>query len=224
MRWLLVLVAVGSAGCAHRFECTAHGGTQVLGLQSEHFEVTGELREPELRLEVARLERLRDSFALFLGVEPRPSARIPVVVMAPGGPAEFVEDTSGWVAGDISPVLVTSAEFMESSTGLHTASSTAHELSHLLVRSWIPRLPRWLDEGLAEYVGDANFKRDDVVRFGRWQWTNDFSVASLETMWAWRAPITAPGEAGRLYQSAWAWVHYFANRDEKRLTRLWAEL
>lgn len=103
-------------------------------------------------------------------------------------------------------------------------SADAHELVHLVSRFWLPDQPRWIAEGLATYLGDAEFVDASVVHFGRWEWRDTSTLLPLEKLWAWDVDPPARSEEHELYQSAWAWIHYFANHDEARLARLWQAL
>ena len=214
-RWGWVACLILSGCSAHRFECRQHGGEAVYEVTSNHFQVVGELPPADLQREVVKLERLWDAYSVFFNHEPtESSARLLVVMMAAGGSNEFIENTSGFMAGEDTPVLVT--ETLE--TSQQVLSSSAHELVHLVSQSWLRRQPRWFAEALAEYLGDAEFKSSDTVRFGRWRDSVSTTVVPLQALWRWK-PRNAD-ETRTLYFSAWAWLHYFANRDEARLRKL----
>ena len=219
--WLAAL-GVAASGCAHRFECERHGGAPVFRVTSNHFVVTANLPAADVRREVRRLEGLWDAWAAFLQHEPAAPGRLPVLVTRDEGPAEFFPDHSGFVHFDLDPVMVTSVFDVRVGGKAKRVGANAHELVHLVSRHWLPRQPRWLAEGLAEYLGDAEFIRDDTVRFGRWAWAGG-DVEPLEALWAWDGPAPPVQETDH-YQSAWAWLHYLANRDEARLAKLWVEL
>lgn len=213
------------SGCAaHRYECERHGGRPSVRIDSEHFTVTSDLPEDEARVEVRRLERLWDAYSVFFNAEPTTTARVPVLVSQDEAAAELMGDDAiaGFFFASIEPLLVTTVRDWEVGGNIVRTSAGAHELVHLVSRFWLPRQPRWIAEGLAEYLGDAQFKSEDVVRFGRWQWGGGSRVHTLDELWQWDEVV--PKDQRSLYESAWAWVHYLANREEGKLKRLWLAL
>lgn len=211
------------SGCAHRLECTEHGGGQVRRIETTHFVVSSDLPEPLLKTEVRKLEQLWDAWVVFFGSAPSETTQLQVVLSSSGTANEFVADSSGFVRFT-APAMLFSEVTTYSVKGKELSySSNAHELVHLVSHFWLPRQARWISEGLAEYLGDAEFKREAVIRMGRWQWQGG-AVDSLEALWAWDEMRETGARQTELYQSAWAWIHYFSNRDEARLARLWAAL
>lgn len=82
-----------------------------------------------------------------------------------------------------------------------------HECTHALLHTWLPQVPLWLDEGLAEYFEVARDKRvrqnphlplvQSAVRLGQLPRLEE--LESLENL----------DEMGRdEYCDAWAWVHF----------------
>jgi hypothetical protein len=228
MRALIVVVLLSSCATTtptHRLECTAHGGRPVLRLESEHFEVIGEFPAPLLRAETRKLEQLWDAWVAFFGANPATTAKLQVVLARQGASSEFIDDTSGFVRHRVPAQLFSTLYTRgEGEQEVAYASSNAHELVHLVTVFWLPRQPRWIAEGLADYLEDAKFTRDDVVRMGAWKDIYSYSVATLEELWAWDE-MRETGERQRfMYASAGAWVHYLSNRDEARLAALWKAL
>jgi hypothetical protein len=107
-----------------------------------------------------------------------------------------------------------------------------HELAHAFVAAYLPKAPRFLNEGLAEYL--ATIRRDgDRVLLGRpsrarvFARTHDISVPtgsyivtfaelpSLATLSAiTRDQMTAPGKGPGNYAAAWGLVHMlYGNAD-----------
>jgi len=82
-----------------------------------------------------------------------------------------------------------------------------HECTHALLHTWLPQVPLWLDEGLAEYFEAA---RDKRVRQNSHHAVIEAAVASsqlprLEEL----EMLDALDEMGRdEYRDAWAWVHF----------------
>lgn len=224
MRRIWLALGVAATGCAHhRFECERDGGGPVLRVTTEHFAVTSDLPADALSREARRLENLWDSWAAFLQHEPAATGRVPVLVTRDDGVHEFSPGHDGFVVFGLEPVTVTAVREYTRLGKAEQLAANAHELVHLVSAYWLPRQPRWLAEGLASYLGDAQFVRGDQVRFGRWAWEGG-TVEPLEALWGWdEAPVDGAEERAH-YQSAWAWLHYLANRDEARLARLWVEL
>jgi glycosyltransferase involved in cell wall biosynthesis len=116
------------------------------------------------------------------------------------------------------------AFFVESDTRLavyaqwgdRVAEDLRHEVAHGYLHSVVPKLPLWLDEGLAEYAevprGDAGLNRphlrlllDKLASFG---WKPD--LTRLERM-------ASANELTQLdYAEAWAWVHWLMETDPAR--------
>lgn len=221
--WWGLAVAVLGVGCAaHRFECERHGGRPVLQIESAHFVVRSDLPEREVRSELADLERLWDAFSVFFKHAPTVMARVPVLLTLNEATSEFIPNTAGFFTAAVEPLLAISVRDYIIDGKVVRGSVSAHELVHLVSRSWLPRQPRWLSEGLAEYLGDARVWRDGSVTFGRWQWPSGAGLLTLDELWAW--DDRQPADASVHYGSAWAWLHYLANRDEERLGRLWEAL
>lgn len=219
----LALLSLLVSGCAaHRFECVQHGGRPAIRIESDHFAATSDLPAEELTLELRRLERLWDAYSVFFQYEPTTTGRVPVLVSRDEAADEFIAGSGGFFVASIEPIFVTTVQDFDVSGKTVRRSASAHELVHLVSRFWLPRQSRWIAEGLAEYLGDADFKREEVVRFGRWQWSDRYALHPLPDLWDW--DIGAPVIRADLYESAWAWIHYLANRDEARLARLWQAL
>lgn len=217
--WLVV--GLVSSSCAvHRFECEKHGGSAMLRIDSEHFSVTSDLPASDLRVEVRRLERLWDAFAVFLQHDPPPGERLRIVLSQANIAGEFVPDAAGFVTWGLNPLMLTTVIGKSSN---RTWSTNAHELVHVMSRHSLPNQPRWIAEGLAEYLGDARFASEYVVKFGRWAW-DDGPVEPLASLWAWDEARGNRDEEHSHYQSAWAWIHYLAGREPVRLARLWTAL
>lgn len=215
--WVL-LVAVAGSGCVHRFECTVHGGRVVRQVETEHFVVTSDLDEDVLVKQASELEQLWQAWVVFFGHQPATSARLSVVLSSGGATAEFIEGAAGFVHYGAVPVMMSDVSGYDTPTGVKYYSANAHEMAHFVSHFWLRRQPRWFAEGLANYLDDANFIRDGVVRMGRWQW-NGGEVDTLETMWAWDQMRESGANEGQRYSSAWAWFHFFSNKEEGRLNR-----
>ncbi|HEY0883559.1 MAG TPA: hypothetical protein VGD87_18630 [Archangium sp.] len=203
------------SGCVTlpRYECELHGGSPSVRVESEHFSVVSDLKPDEVKLEIRRLERLWDAFAVYFQTTPTATARLPVLMTREVTAGEFVPSSAGFVIGELEPIMVTS----------RNRAYAAHELVHVLASHWLPSQPRWMNEGIAEYLGDATFLDEYTIRFGRWRWDGG-RVDALDTLWGWRGLSAGDDENHTRYQSAWAWMHYLSNKEEARLRQLYVEL
>src|SRR5262245_2813550 len=110
--------------------------------------------------------------------------------------------------------------------GTDFETDVRHECTHALLHAWLPDVPLWLDEGLAEYFEVAREQRvgqhphrevvEVAVRSGRLPRLEELeSLQSLEDM-------------GRdEYRDAWAWVHFMLHgprEAREELTRYLDEL
>lgn len=82
-----------------------------------------------------------------------------------------------------------------------------HESTHALLNAWLPRVPLWLDEGLAEYFEVSREKRPalnphhDVVRAL-------ISGGQLPRLEALETLDSLEAMGREEYRDAWAWVHF----------------
>ena len=85
-----------------------------------------------------------------------------------------------------------------------------HECTHALLHSWLPVLPLWLDEGLAEYFEVHRTQRSrehphHVLVQAALKSGQPPRLEELES-------LTAVEDMGRdEYRDAWAWVHFLLN-------------
>ncbi len=98
--------------------------------------------------------------------------------------------------------------------GDRVAEDLRHEVAHGYLHATVPRLPLWLDEGLAEYyeVARSQHGRNAAhvehlatkIKQDRWQ----PDLARLEA-------LDSAAEMDQLhYAEAWAWVHFLLTTDE----------
>jgi tetratricopeptide (TPR) repeat protein len=97
-----------------------------------------------------------------------------------------------------------------------------HEYVHYFVRHNFPGVPRWFNEGLAEYYstfatdGERAYLGRPVERHRRWlRHHGDLSVSAVLGT---EAPERHGGQAvGRFYAVSWALVHYLLSGEPERL-------
>ena len=101
-----------------------------------------------------------------------------------------------------------------------------HECAHALLHAWLPSVPLWLDEGLAEYFEVARDQRasdpshlrqvQSLVRSGRLPRLEELeAIEDLDQMGA------------SEYRDAWAWVHFLLHgprEGREELLRYLADL
>jgi hypothetical protein len=100
--------------------------------------------------------------------------------------------------------------------GDRVAEDLRHEVTHGYLHTMVPRLPLWLDEGLAEYFevprGDLGLNRPHlemlVQGLQQRQWAPD--LPRLER-------IVVPGDMTQQdYAEAWAWIHFLLDTAPER--------
>jgi len=137
---------------------------------------------------------------------------------------ETQERFQEFVGRDYPQLPARRAFFMETDTRLavyshwgdRIAEDLRHEVAHGYLHSVVPRLPLWLDEGLAEYfevpLGHEGLNRDHVVwlaeqrRAGQWKPRLEHleGLSSISEM-----EFTD-------YAEAWAWVHFLLETEPGR--------
>ncbi len=191
---------------------------QWLELSSPHFTVATDLGEAEAREQVARLERALLALTNApLPISPVPAIRMRVALMT--GLEEFQRLTGRRAAG-IATVASAGEPLFIATVGDMQAQELIinHELEHLLQALVVPRAPRWLKEGLADYAATFVFEdgaRGPVVAFGApspWRafsWRDGLDLAPyLSDDWS----AVDEEEARRAYAVGWLTVDYLLEK------------
>jgi hypothetical protein len=134
-------------------------------VQSEHFSVLTDADADDYGPVVDRLEDVHAALAttFFAGV-PAPHAN--VLLFASGGDFRGVapKDAAGYFIGGFGPdksgLLVFPADGEDFD---EVASIAAHELAHRFLHALSDRVPAWLHEGFAKYVGAVQLLGDQVI-------------------------------------------------------------
>ncbi len=98
----------------------------------------------------------------------------------------------------------------------HVAKDLRHEVAHGHLHAAVPRLPLWLDEGLAEYFEVTQSKqglnRPHVDLLLQQKIISDWKpdLARLETL------TSAVDLTQRDYAEAWAWVHFLLEAEDDK--------
>jgi hypothetical protein len=186
---------------------------------------SGDARETALEL-----ERFR---AALLSRWKRPEAatrRLRVVVYP--DMAEFKEhqaDKFEGFARDDGLIVEAHPGFTQEGLGL--AKTITHELAHQIDASVLLRQPRWLNEGLAQYLSTVTIE-DGKARFGRASYEHLMNARylkplSLDELWGWDEkdpPSMSREELNRYYVEAWLWVTYLDNERGDRFDDFLARL
>ncbi len=101
-----------------------------------------------------------------------------------------------------------------------------HEYVHYFVRHNFAGIPRWFNEGLAEYYstfttdGESAHVGQAVERHVRWlQQHSELDLASVLTADEGTKGGHSEQQTGRFYAVSWALVHYLLSGDSERLDR-----
>ena len=98
-----------------------------------------------------------------------------------------------------------------------------HEATHALLHSDVPRLPLWLDEGLAEYFEPAGAERVfDSPHLSPLRW--DLRLGRLISLRQLEHKYALESLSERDYRFAWAWTHFLLHGPEYAAEALWQNL
>lgn len=121
-------------------------------------------------------------------------------------------------AGRLQPMAARRAYFIQTDTTLSVhaawtpdvATDLRHEVTHAYIHSTIPRLPLWLDEGLAEYFevepGQGGWNQRHAKMLGM---EPASTLSHLERL-SDPAAMTQHD-----YASSWAWVHHLLHHSDE---------
>ncbi len=235
MTRLTSLLVLALASCAHVTpECPTHGGETWRELSSAHFVVHTNLGPEAAGAAALELERARTALLpSFLGV-PTPARPLEVVLFRSVAQLEDVTFDAlrdGSIVHDWrGPVMVISSDgsLLESTPQLRLM---LHELAHHYSGQALRRRPRWLSEGLSEYLETITLDADSKMasrgvpnqeRLGevlRW------GLLPVDSLWAWdELHDERPGLEAHRLASAWFWVHYLFNEQRAGLEKFFAAL
>jgi hypothetical protein len=240
--WLAAALSL-TVACAHvtapREPLSAEGWEEATTL---HFRVhAGDGRS---RAHAQRLEAMR---AALLRQLPAPSAsalRVEVVVFPSREEMKwFVAPRQlGYTHCDESGLrIVMSAEAFADEESQFTAA-VAHELTHYVSQYSIRHQPRWVGEGLANFLETVTFQPNGDIYIGRPLWhTLQYSRQLFQDPWArggntlpwlWQWSEMSYDDTRRLpahqdagsYALSWAWMHLLINQYRPRLEAFFAAL
>ena len=169
---LLALLTCSSVAClGPRFAtCPANGGQPWVELESDHFVLQTDLPPEQARQGVEYLERTRAAMlaAAWPAALKQEMPRLTVHVLADTSQFEsiFPRRVGGVFSrnGDEPFIVLAGApdSWEQRFTGLSdvTSSTVKHELAHYLSSYFLLRQPRWLAEGLAQFLETLQLSKD----------------------------------------------------------------
>ncbi|MFP2906149.1 DUF1570 domain-containing protein [Pyxidicoccus sp. 3LFB2] len=228
----LSLVAV--TGCAaNRALCPQEGGRTWSEVQSTHFRIQTNLSPEAATTTALELEKHRRALLLAWGPDFDPPGTVEVILLR--NQNELDEFTHGRAAGfagttPSGPLLVMGGNgfVLEDSPDLRLQT---HELAHYLSNFVLLRQPRWMAEGLAQYLETVQIKpsTNEVVlgRVSGWDlgYVKAHGWLDIDELWAWdQRGLLSSAESQRHYASAWLWVHYLYNVHTERMEEFQSRL
>ncbi|HYO67209.1 MAG TPA: tetratricopeptide repeat protein [Archangium sp.] len=150
--------------------CPGEGGSPWQELENEHFLLRTDLPPEEANKAMRYLERTRAALlaAAWPSASTRPMAKVSVYVLGDSGEFEslFPRRLAGFFTRDEDEPLIvlhgSPDSWRRRFTGLSDASSSTliHELAHYLSSYFLLRQPRWLAEGLAQFLETLQLSED----------------------------------------------------------------
>jgi tetratricopeptide (TPR) repeat protein len=162
---LCVVALTGALGCAAltpKLTPPERGGPSWVELSSKHFMLDTDLEKAEAREALAEFEGVFTAFrdvAFSPEIEPRSRIRVVLFRREVDYESFGTKHSSGYftarLPNDVEPVPTM---VMWGSLVDRTRLVFQHELAHLFVRRSLGSVPRWLNEGLAEYYSTFELK------------------------------------------------------------------
>jgi hypothetical protein len=176
-----LLTTLALAACAHSpfvapLTPPDHGGAPWLVVTSRHFELHTDLSEARARDLDAELERIEAAFEdltdFAFAQRPPPPGRVTVVAFA--RQADYLEvatsrnmpHSGALFTTEMHQLEPTPTIIMHGSLDSETRETLQHELTHRFIHFHLRDVPRWLDEGLAQYFSTLDLK-EGYAYFGR---------------------------------------------------------
>ena len=198
--------------------------------ESDHFVIYADDSEKDVARFAAMLERYHAamSFVTQREVEvPSPSNRVTIYAVGSYGKIRKLAGMSN-VAGFYIPRAGSSVAFVPSiraSSGELDFSMIAllHEYAHhFLIGSSAYAMPRWMDEGGAEFFASAKFPSSGEVQIGRpahhraYELGQNYSVPIRTLFTRGDAESEGGSRNDNFYGRSWALYHYLTFSDERR--------
>lgn len=208
-----MLIAATINGCAHS-PWFSHRLTMDNELSRDQLVVHSDFNNADQRRLFDQLAGLRPEILSSLAL---PASNDPVHVYLFGDESRYRKHTQS----KYQEMPERRAFFVEDDEGLkvfaywgeYVVEDLRHEVTHGYLHSVAPRIPLWLDEGLAEYFETADHRNAPHIeqlssRLMQGGWRPNLS--RLES-------LTAVSEMEQIdYAESWAWVHFLLNTSEER--------
>lgn len=214
------------AGCKHVpaiAECPAHEGTAWREITSPHFRVRTNLDQQAARASTVELERRRKALLFAWGGRVDPPGRMDVVILQSHAQlGEFAnENAVGFVVRDGEGHLMILGGDSYAANATPDQWVITHELAHYLSAYVLLRQPRWISEGMAEYLtmtrpyGDSNEYRMGEANPYLLKWVRNHGRVSWGDLWRWDDLAfgqMTQADARSYYATSWLWVHFLMNQ------------
>jgi tetratricopeptide (TPR) repeat protein len=216
----LVLTAAGSA--AGQLDAQMSGWKRS---RSAHFSVVGDVSDRALRSTRASIEQFQRVLQLAFP-KLRIDAPVPVTVVIFSNQVTFrpfkPRDARGRIQDTVAGYFSSrpDAIYMVMAGGVDSPEMTPiiyHEYTHFLINRSMGRVPRWVNEGLAEFYSTFHAHADGYTLVGLPSRDN-VRVLSEPRMPLERlitGEIRGAGEVPRFYAQSWLLVHYLSLGDRK---------
>jgi len=236
---LLILFALGLPSSRGSISAAEHPGAWV-EVRSPHFTVASNAGEKEARRIAAQFEAIRAAFRNAFP-ELRVDAGKPMSVLAladADSMKEFLPDF--WAAKDgVRPAGLFLGSFDKNyavlrldanGTGENPFHSLYHEYMHAILRVNFRKLPLWLNEGLADYYGNAILEENGIelgrvsrAELGVLQHTPLIPIATLMKVDQGSPLYNENSPASLFYAESWGLVHFLLTDPEAAKNRLLAK-
>jgi tetratricopeptide (TPR) repeat protein len=208
------------AGCAHsavRPDVHQRGWLEV---ETPHISLRTDLERDDAIWRARQLEQfwaaLAHLYDLVAPGAPPPAGRFSVILLASCADFQHIawQDVSGFAAPMDGQLVAVTCEANQGDTVIH-------ELAHLFNHHHFPRLPRWVDEGLATYYSTLQV-RDGRAVLGNFPsqlspyWNRPGWLPSLSALRHLSSDEFYRDRAGANYFCAWKLVHVLNNTDRAR--------
>jgi hypothetical protein len=207
-------------GCAaKRVECREHGGPIWLEARSESFHVFSNQPADALRAYITYLEQQLRVLRWLFDYQGHLDI-IEVVLVGNDELPALGYPNPGIALIELGPPDILMEARTENTDRGEVRSNSSHELTHHVVSKLMPRLPRWLHEGLASYLENTAFRDPQHATVGGGRlYSRNLAFRgppSMSDLWNWK--VDEDGETSRRYTTAWGYVSYLANREPKRFS------
>jgi TonB family protein len=228
---------LGCGGLHRPLTCPEKGGPPWVELTSTHFTLRSDAGEDDARDVLLELEKSYDAFLelAFRSENPPPGSIDVVVFDRPDDYNEVAPEKSGGIFTyldlDARPTIVIKGTY--AGTVRYTVQ---HEIAHRFVGYFMPRAPRWLNEGLAEFYETMRFEGDQAIigekghkhfyhpalSMGRYGVNVDALPTVTELLSASGSDFSSGEKMAEFYGGSWLFVSMLINGSADRQRRFWS--